>query len=530
VVEVEVNAQPDLVQRERDLAGLRRMIDDAEVAGVLLRLDGAPGGWATVAEWASVVRSLRVAGKVVLAFVEAPGSALMAIAAACDAIAIVPTGEVALVGVGTEITFFGKLLERWGLQPDFLAAGAYKSFGEPFTRSYPSTDNQEAMTALVRGLHEQFVEQVARGRSLPAAAVSEAVERAPLSAHEAREAGLVDALLYEDQLEGWVKERIGRSCRMVSGEAWARADAALVAADTAGRTGKSVVVVPLSGNIVVDAPGVRLAVRARRIVPILRSLRENPGVGAVVLHVDSPGGSALASDLIWREVDLLRAQKPVVAVFGDVAASGGYYLAAPAHEILARYGTLTGSIGVFGGKIVVGEGLRKLGITSWPIAGGANANLFSANRRFDNGQRVRFQASLQRFYDGFVDRVAAGRGKPAAEVEPYCRGRVWTGADAVRVGLVDAEGGVFQGITRAASLAGMSATPRVGWARTAAGSAFQRAARRALPGAARAAFPELTSWLPGVDASGFSLLVSGEPLAWWPDGLAYPPGGASRSP
>jgi protease-4 len=234
-------------------------------------------------------------------------------------------------------------------------------------------------------------------------------------------------------------------------------DAVLESLATLGLGTTTVAVVHLQGPVILTSKGTSTAIAAHTVAPLLKKLAEDDDVGAVVLHVDSPGGSALASDILWRAVDELRRKKPVVAAFEDVAASGGYYLAAPANVIVARSGTLTGSIGVFGGKLVVGEGLRRAGVHTQEIAGAPNANCFTASHPFTDDQRLRFRASLQRVYDGFVQRVAAGRSKSIEEIEPHCRGRVWTGRAAMTRGLVDDEGDLARAIARAANLAGVGA-------------------------------------------------------------------------
>jgi protease-4 len=240
-------------------------------------------------------------------------------------------------------------------------------------------------------------------------------------------------------------------------------------------------------------------------------------VRAVVLHVNSPGGSALASDLLWREVVKLAAEKPVIAAFEDVSASGGYYLAAPAAEIIARPSTLTGSIGVFGGKLVVGEGLRKLGVFNQPITAGPNAVLFSPARPFTPDQRKRFKASLQRFYDGFVERVATGRKKEPAEIEQHCRGRVWTGEAALQRGLVDRAGDLPVAVERARALAGLTDYRVLTWS-----SRRHGLAARALGGVLRRVRPigaeMLLDQLPTSTAA-LVLKSQGEPLALLPWGL-----------
>ncbi len=458
VLDVTVERAPGLLARERLRMGLRRAGDDPRVVAVLLRLREAPGGWAACQDLRAVVQELRQKGKRVYAFLESAGNALMAVASVCDRVFAVPTGEVGLVGVGVELTFFGQALGRLGITPDFEAAGAYKAFGEPFTRSFPSPANLEATRELVDDLQDQLLVAIAEGRGRPIEAVRELFARAPLAAETAREAGLVDELLYEDQLEGWLQDHHGPGTRLRPFRGYAGRARWLERLASVGGGGGRVAVLHLEGSIALEE-GSRV-LSARTVVPILKRLREDEQVGAVVLHVDSPGGSALASDLLWREVDLLAKVKPVVASFGDVAASGGFYLAAPAREIFALPGTLTGSIGVFGGKLVLAEGLRQVGVHNHPVLAAPNAAVFSAARGFTDDQRLRFRASLQRFYDGFVRRVAEGRKRPTEELEPHCRGRVWTGRAAAARGLVDRTGGLDAAIERARELAGPRARGR----------------------------------------------------------------------
>ena len=454
VLDLEIKAIDDSLQRQLLFHRLRRAAADPNVAAVLLRLREAPGSWAASSDLRDAIAALRSNGRAVYAWSESPGNRETWIASACDRVFVPPIADVALVGLGVELTFFGSALSRLGVEPDFEAAGAYKSFGEPFTRSYASPANHEAVEHLVRDLQAQMIADVAEGRGRPVEAVEALVERAPLSAEEALEAGLVDQLLYPDQLDAWIEQRHGTASKRVPFETWARLDAAVEWSEGVG-AGDEVAVVHLQGPIVMDERGGQPCIAARKVVPLLQALRKDDDVGAVVLHVNSPGGSVVASDLIWREVEQMQQIKPVVASFEDVAASGGYYFAAPAAEILARPGTLTGSIGVFGGKLVAGEGMRRLGVHTQLVSAAPNANLFSLSRPFTEAQRTRFRGSLQRFYDGFVQRVATGRRCAADTIEPHCRGRVWTGRAALSCGLVDRHGGLHEAVERARSLAGM---------------------------------------------------------------------------
>jgi protease IV len=454
ILQVEVKRQPDSHARAAMLQRLRRIALDANVEGVLLELHGAPGNWAAVQDLHRVITRLKRANKAVYAWLEAPGNAELWLASACDRVFIAPIGQVGMVGVGAQLTFLGGALERLGIQPDFEAAGEYKSFGEMWTRTYPSQANQEAVQALIDDLQEQLVADIASGRGLAVGEVTAAIAEAPLSAEDACKRGLVDVLAYEDEVHHWLEEHHGKGTNLVPFAAWAFRDASIAWLQRFSEPSATVQVVHMEGPIMMDGRGGKV-IRAHKVTPVLRALRKADHVKAVVLHVNSGGGDAVASDLMWREVDLLRAEKPVVACFEDVAASGGYYLAAPAHEIVARKGTLTGSIGVFGGKLVMGEGMRSIGITTHEIAAAPNATVFSPSRRFTDDQRTRFKASMQRFYDGFVQRVAAGRKRPEDVIEPHCRGRVWTGRHALERGLIDSHGDLFDAVERARILAGL---------------------------------------------------------------------------
>jgi protease-4 len=493
------------------------------VVAVLLRLRDAPGGWAACQDLRAAIAALRAAQKPVYAWLESPGNAVTWLASACDQVLMVPCGEVGLVGVGVELTFFGAALGRLGVRPDFEAAGAYKSFGEPWTRSYPSPANHEAVRELVDDLHDQLVAGIAQGRGKTVEEVRELLARAPLSAEQAKEAGLVDVLMYEDELKAWLEERHGKKAHLVPFGRWAFLDRLGERAENAGRSGTVVTVLHLQGPIVLDDRQNGPSIGARKVVPILTRLREDERVGAVVLHIDSPGGSALASDLIWREVDQLRKRKPVVASFENVSASGGFYLSAPANAIYVRPGTLTGSIGVFGGKLVMGEGLRKVGVHTQEVLAAPNANLFSASRPFAPDQRDRFRASLQRFYDGFVGRVAAGRGKAPDAIEPYCRGRVWTGRAALGRELVDAEGALPDAISKARDLAGLAERPFVrrdliGHDKPLLGRVFQGVFRQLIPTGSLRVLDLMERVLvgPGAELAEVAISHPGEPLAMLP--------------
>ncbi|MBN2801105.1 MAG: S49 family peptidase [Deltaproteobacteria bacterium] len=460
VLTLTVRFDADLVERADLEHALLRAARDPGVRAVILRIDGALGSWAWSQGLRQGLQVLREAGREVWAILEQPGHGALWVASAASRLFLLPAGEVHLLGVGAEVAFYKGALDQLGLEADLVAAGAYKSFGEPWQRTFASSAWTESLQAMLGGLQRTLVRDLAEARGLSAGAVEAAMAEAPLTAERALALGLVDALAYEDQVLAEAKER-WPGARTLKWERWRKLDQAQELAARAGGLGPEVAVVHLEGPVVVDDPRRAVAIKARVVAPLLRRLREDASVVAVVLHLNTGGGSALASELIWREVDLLAAEKPVVAVFEGVCASGGYYLAAPAREIFSRSTTLTGSIGVFGGKLVT-EGLRrKLGLTVQPFGQAPASLLYASSRRFTEGERARFGALMGRVYDGFVERVAKGRGTSPEQVEPHCRGRVWTGEDAAARGLVDRFGGLEDGLARAKELASAPSARRV---------------------------------------------------------------------
>ncbi len=452
VLEVPITPQEDARARLVLLRRLERAASDPLVSAVLLDIAGVPGRFAACDDLRQVITKLRASGKPVYASFESAGNATMWIASACDVVFLVPTGELMWIGLCSEMAFFGDLLDRVGIEPDFVAAGTYKSFGEPFLRKFASPANQESSRALLSDLQDQMVRGVAAGRGLTVEVVRDLLDRGPLSADQALDSKLVDRLAYHDEVKAFVAEKHPKA-KVVEFAHWSRKDAASEWAGGLSHYARSVTVLQLDGAIVSgeDGPGTRI--RSKQTCKALDELYEDKDVSAVVLHVDSPGGSALASDVIWREVDRLARTRPVVACFEDVAASGGFYLSAPAAKIFARPSTITGSIGVFGGKLVVGEALRRVGVNTQLLPVAANADMYAASRRWTDAQRDLYKGTLQRFYDGFVERVAAGRKRPVSELEPHCRGRVWTGKQAQALGLIDELGGLAEAVAAAGGLA-----------------------------------------------------------------------------
>ncbi len=437
---------------------LRAIADSPEVRALHVQIDHLAEGWASLATAREALIAVRKAGKFVSFELEHCGNAELYLASAGDRAWLRPMVQVHLLGVGAVLRFAGDALARFGLRFDMEAAGAYKSFGETFTRSYASPENREAMTEIVANLQEELEQSIATGRRVTREVVRDAVRAAPLDPEEAQRIGLVDGALYADAVRSELDSLFGEGYARVAFGRWHRVFRMRVRLERWIEGRRRVVVFHLDGPVVDGdgAPGSQV-IAARPVVKALEAAAEDDSLAAAVLAIRSPGGSATASDVIWRAVDRLSRRKPVIAVFGDVAASGGYYIAAPAAEILVAPNTLTGSIGVVGGKLVVGDAFARLGVHSEMILGAPGASFLSAETPFSPEQRARFRAGLERLYRGFVERVAAGRKRPYDAVEPLARGRVWTGRKAVEVGLADRLGGLDEGIARAALLAGVAA-------------------------------------------------------------------------
>jgi protease-4 len=461
-----------------------RAVADAPVSGLHLRLVSVGAGWATLQGAHAALLAVRAAGVPVVVELEGSGNAELLLASAASRIVLRPASHVQAVGVGASLRFGGAALERLGVVADIESAGAYKSLGESFTRRFASPENREAMAVLVDDLQRQLEEGIAAGRGRAREEVHAWLADAPLRAEDAVACGLADVVAYPDEVDAWWEERVGREPRRVELARWWKRRKARDAARQRLLGGERVAVVHLGGNVV-DGDGTpgTPSIAANPAIEALDALREDEGVRAVVLHVRSPGGSAAASDLIWRAVQRLAETRPVVAVFGDVAASGGYYLAAPARWIVARAGTFTGSIGVVGGKLVLAGAGEKLGVHTELLLGAPMAALWSVNRTFSDEERARFRATLRDTYAAFLDRVSRGRGRAVDAIEPFARGRVWSGARALEHGLVDAIGGLDEGLAKAAELAGLARWRRVDVTVGPASSLLQRAVRRLTGGA-----------------------------------------------
>jgi protease-4 len=427
------------------------------VKAVVLRSGGLPLGTGRSEELRSGIEELRAAGKKVAFYLEAAGDLDYSVATAADRVYAAPQAVLAVNGFSATALFAGAGLDKLGVKAEFVRAGAYKNAPDVFTRRDMSGEQREVVNAILDDVFGRYLRRVTQARHLEEEKFRRLLDRGLQTPQEAQAQGLIDGLVYPDQLEEEVGklvggrvglEQVGTQPPSVRSLRWAPPP--------------TVAVVRVEGDIARgeggrDPLGVVEVAGSEAIARRIHRLADDPAVKAIVVRVDSPGGDGSASDLIWRELIRARKEKgkPVVASMGDVAASGGYYVAVAADEIFAEPSTVTGSIGVFVGKFDLEELYRDLGIKLVTNKRGKSADLFSTARALSDEEKKTLQAWVDSFYDQFVDRVAEGRHLPRDRVDELGRGRVWTGRQAQERGLVDKMGGLRDAITSAKARAGI---------------------------------------------------------------------------
>ncbi|MBN1336406.1 MAG: signal peptide peptidase SppA [Deltaproteobacteria bacterium] len=427
---------------------------DRSVRGLLLHLDDVDLSLAQIEELRDLVGKVRSSGRPVVAYLdEASSTAAYYLATAADVVAMHPAADLDLKGLTAEMLYFREALDRLGLEPQFVKRSEFKSGPEPFTRTGPSDAERAQTEALLDDFHGAVVSAVAEHRNRTTQEAAALVEGGPWSASEAQERGLVDVLLYPDDLEEELEEPFCEGYRLD--------DAFLVREDRSGwRAPRAIAVVVVEGPITSGpSRGATLlgpTTGAETVVEALDQARKDSAVKAVVLRVDSPGGSAFASEDIAHAVDRLREDgKPVVASMGGVAASGGYYVLSGAAAIYAQPSTITGSIGVYSGRFSLGGLYEKIGIDATIFARGRHAAMNATSRPWDPSDLAVVERLVEATYDRFKQRVAEGRNLDLAAVEQVARGRVWSGTRAHGVGLVDTLGGFYDAVDHARQEAGM---------------------------------------------------------------------------
>lgn len=442
------------------VSALRKAKVDDRVSAVVLIPPSVPGLWGTTQEIRGAVLDYRESGKPIVAYLESGTGQSYYLATACDEVFMSPTSPLMLVGVATYELFFRGALDKVGVEADMLAAGDYKTAINAYTESGFTAEHREMSEALSRDFYEQLVDGIAEGRRMTRARVRDVIDQGPFVAGDAANLGLVDDLLYEDELLD----------RLSPDDHPSRIDFATyrqVEPQSLGLdAGPRIAVVYAEGVInlgssAVDFPGTGQLVGSQTMTDAIRAARNDASIEAIVVRIDSPGGSATAADIIWRELSLAREEKPLVVSMADVAASGGYYIAAPAHAIVAQPGTLTGSIGVYSGKFAAAGAFDKVGIGVDGVTHGAQADIFSPADPFSAAGRASMQDQVDDIYERFLEVVADGRALSRDEAHEVAQGRVWTGRQALVRGLVDELGGLRRAVALAKERAGIDADEEV---------------------------------------------------------------------
>jgi protease-4 len=423
---------------------LRKAKVDSRITSVVLRPASTAALWGKVQEVRDAIIDFKTSDKPIVAFLEFGGEQEFYLASACDKVFLMPHASLDLTGMANYELFLRGMLDKIGAFPDALHIGEYKTASNTFTEHTFTPAHREMAESLNTDLFEQLIRGIADGRKKSEQEVRRMVEHGPYLPEDAVRAGLVDDLAYEDELDD--KIQLGRSAgsnvRFMEEDEYRHVSPSSLGLNRGPRIAVIYAAgIISSGKSSYDSPQ-GLVTGSDTIVSYLRKARADNSVRAIVLRIDSPGGSAIASDVIWREVQLTRERKPVIASMSDVAASGGYYIAMPAHAIVAEPATLTGSIGVVTVKFVIDGTLKKLGLGMEAVKQGKYADLYSPIRPYSPDERAKVQEQMQATYDAFVEKAAAGRNTTPERIDAIAQGRVWTGRQAKQIGLVDELGGL----------------------------------------------------------------------------------------
>lgn len=437
------------------LADIGRAKDDNAIKGILLRIDSFNMGLAKTQEIREAILDFKRSGKTVIAFMETGGNKEYYLATAADKIVLVPTGYLLVTGLAAEVTFIKGTLDKLGIVADLEHRGDYKSASDRVTRKSMSPAHREMISSLLDDLYDQMTSQIARGRGWTQEGTESKIDQGPFTASEAFKAGLVDTLLFYDQMDELIRQETGKKIRKLAYQDYRR-----------HHNYKYSWAIP-PRIAVVFATGSIFSGQSRRdflmgdimgsetISEAITKAREDNRVKAIVFRVDSPGGSGIASDVILREIVLTKKVKPVIVSMSDVAGSGGYWISCAGDTIVSMPGTYTGSIGVITGKVSL-EGLyEKIGFNIETVKRGKHADFFTSTREFNDEEREAVNRQIDEFYYEFVRKVAETRGMSEAEVAAIAQGRVWTGRQAEGNGLVDLLGGLNLALSIAREKAGL---------------------------------------------------------------------------
>jgi protease IV len=446
------------------LTQLRKAKVDERIGAVLIDIQFPQIGMAKADELRDTIKDVRSSGKPVYAYMEVGSNKEYYIATACDKVFLPPSGDLAINGLAANIMFYRGTLDKIGVEPEFIQIGKYKNAPDQYMRKDMAEGHREVMNAILDDYFVRMTNAIADSRKKSPEDVKAIIDNAPYNAVKAKELGLIDGAIYRDELYNELKKTLGyeekTELELVGGSEYKEIPASSLGLNN----GAEVAVIYASGGIVSGKSsnggftgGGQMA-GSDTLVRAINDATDDESIKAIVLRVDSPGGSALASDLMWHALENAKAKKPLVVSMSDYAASGGYYIACNANKIVAEPSTLTGSIGMFTGKMNLKGLYNWAGVSNEYLLRGKNAGLYRESEKWTPEEHAKMVESANTvYYDNFVPKVAKGRGKTAEEINAIGQGHVWTGFQAKDKGLVDEYGGLEKAIDIAKELAGLPA-------------------------------------------------------------------------
>ena len=431
---------------------------DKRIKTILLDVNMSGIGWGKAEEIREAITDFRSSGKEVYAYIEFGLNKEYYIATAANKIIVPPPGELFINGLAADVMFFRGSLDKLGIYPDIYQIGKYKTAANMFKEKEMTEAHRQFINEFIEDLYQRYINTIAQARNKTPDEVRALIDNAPYNAQQAKDAGLIDEAMYRDQVETMLKKQLGQkeSEPLIAVRSHDYRD---VSPESLGlNKGERIAVIYATGEIgsgsSKNSPDGDQSIGSDTVAKALNDAAADKTIKAIVLRVDSPGGSGLASDIIWRAVEMANQKKPVVVSMSDVAASGGYYISASASKIIAQPSTITGSIGVLAGKPVMRGLYDWLGISNEYVLRGKTAGMFRETEKFSDDERAKFEEWIKKtYYNDFVPKVAKGRGKDAGYIDSVAQGRVWTGGQAKEKGLVDDFGGLDKAIDVAKQLA-----------------------------------------------------------------------------
>lgn len=447
--------EPKAMGLQEILSNIKKAASNEMVKGIYLKAEISPNSYATLEEIRNELINFKKSGKFIIAYGEYMDEHAYYVASVSDKVFLNPSGEILLNGFSQQVMYLKGMFQKIGVEPELIRHGKYKSAGEPLIADKMSNENRQQIEAYMGNLYQHFISGIAKSRKLKTEEMHAIVDQLKIrQAEDAVALKVIDGLKYKDEVDAFIRKQLG----IEEKEKIAFVNMGKMK-NVKGNTSISdnkIAVVYCVGDIA-GGEGDDETMGSDRIAETIKKVREDDSYKALVLRINSPGGSALASDVMWREISLCKKKKPVIVSMGAVAASGGYYIAAPADVIVAQPNTITGSIGVFGLMINAKDLLNnKLGIKIETVKFGEFSDLGSPDRPLNEAERKVIQSAIDRVYTDFVKRVSEGRKMTAAQVDSIAQGRVWSGIEAKQVGLVDEFGGLDKAIEIAVKKAKLS--------------------------------------------------------------------------